>query len=548
MATSNLEFLITAKDEASGKLKSIADMGQKIGAAMTVAGGVITGALALTVKAAAEAEQKMASVDATLNAMKGTSIQVATGLTATVTKLKVTGTEALGMKNAMDSANLSIQAQQMHLTDLQKKLSAHKITQAEYNLQVAQTKNNIEALNIKMSEYGGKLGGVTISHVALTKTVKITAETLEKARVAIVAASHAATNLGFDDEEAALSMVKFYQRTGNLTETLKLNNIAMDLARAKHIDLTTASTLVGQVLSGNGKVLKQYGIDIKDSATPLQALGELSDKVKGQAAAFADTLEGKTEILKNKFGDLQETIGEKLIPIITDLLDKYIIPLINKVQEWADAHPELTEKIVLVTAAVGGLMLVLGPLLVALPAITAAFALLSPVVLTVIGIIVALGVTVSNIVQIVILLRDHWKEVWLGIKEYTKEAVQWIMDYIQPLIGTLESLYDKLTKVYSATKGAITSTASGAWSEIKYLAGARAGGGSVMGNSSYLVGENGPEVFTPYSSGFVTPNSALGGGGNININISGAVFTQDAARSMAEIIMDDLRRISKIGL
>ena len=51
------------------------------------------------------------------------------------------------------------------------------------------------------------------------------------------------------------------------------------------------------------------------------------------------------------------------------------------------------------------------------------------------------------------------------------------------------------------------------------LAGRRATGGPVMAGGSYLVGENGPEIFTPGSSGLITPNGAIGGGGVININM-----------------------------
>jgi hypothetical protein len=40
----------------------------------------------------------------------------------------------------------------------------------------------------------------------------------------------------------------------------------------------------------------------------------------------------------------------------------------------------------------------------------------------------------------------------------------------------------------------------------------RAAGGPVSGGSSYLVGERGPEIFTPMSSGNITSNSQLGGG------------------------------------
>lgn len=51
--------------------------------------------------------------------------------------------------------------------------------------------------------------------------------------------------------------------------------------------------------------------------------------------------------------------------------------------------------------------------------------------------------------------------------------------------------------------------------------GVRASGGPVMGGKSYLVGERGPELFTPGVSGGITPNNALGGGANITVNVNG---------------------------
>lgn len=54
----------------------------------------------------------------------------------------------------------------------------------------------------------------------------------------------------------------------------------------------------------------------------------------------------------------------------------------------------------------------------------------------------------------------------------------------------------------------------------------RADGGSVSGGGSYIVGERGPEVFTPNTGGTIIPNHALGGGGNVNstivVNINGS--------------------------
>ena len=48
---------------------------------------------------------------------------------------------------------------------------------------------------------------------------------------------------------------------------------------------------------------------------------------------------------------------------------------------------------------------------------------------------------------------------------------------------------------------------------------AKANGGAVRGGSSYLVGERGPELFSPGVSGMITPNEMLGGSTNIVVNV-----------------------------
>jgi len=49
--------------------------------------------------------------------------------------------------------------------------------------------------------------------------------------------------------------------------------------------------------------------------------------------------------------------------------------------------------------------------------------------------------------------------------------------------------------------------------------GVRAEGGPVMKGGSYLVGERGPEMFSPGVSGMITPNHALGGGVSVIVNV-----------------------------
>ena len=47
----------------------------------------------------------------------------------------------------------------------------------------------------------------------------------------------------------------------------------------------------------------------------------------------------------------------------------------------------------------------------------------------------------------------------------------------------------------------------------------KADGGPVKGGNSYIVGERGPELFSPGVSGMITPNHALGGSTNIVVNV-----------------------------
>jgi hypothetical protein len=71
----------------------------------------------------------------------------------------------------------------------------------------------------------------------------------------------------------------------------------------------------------------------------------------------------------------------------------------------------------------------------------------------------------------------------------------------------------------------------------KLFGGGRAKGGTVMGGTSYMVGERGPELFTPGRSGSIAPNSSMGGGANVVVNV-------DASGTKAE---GDGRQANQLG-
>jgi hypothetical protein len=69
--------------------------------------------------------------------------------------------------------------------------------------------------------------------------------------------------------------------------------------------------------------------------------------------------------------------------------------------------------------------------------------------------------------------------------------------------------------------------------------GAKAGGGDVRGGMDYLVGEKGPEIFSPNTSGTIIPNHALGGGGGGVTNhyaIDARGASVDAVRELRQMM------------
>jgi len=66
----------------------------------------------------------------------------------------------------------------------------------------------------------------------------------------------------------------------------------------------------------------------------------------------------------------------------------------------------------------------------------------------------------------------------------------------------------------------------------KFFGGGKASGGPVKAGGSYIVGERGPEMFSPGVSGTITPNHAIGGSTNVVVNVdaSGSSVEGDEAQ------------------
>lgn len=137
----------------------------------------------------------------------------------------------------------------------------------------------------------------------------------------------AAEQMGFSDDEARDSIGQLVGVTHDLNEAQKLSSLAMDLARAKGIDLATATDIVTKAHEGNGKALKGLGVDIGGAKTAAELLDAVQKNVNGSAAAWAQTNTGKLAVSNQKVQEAMEKVGgvidqvsQVAIPILADAL------------------------------------------------------------------------------------------------------------------------------------------------------------------------------------------------------------------------------------
>jgi len=126
-------------------------------------------------------------------------------------------------------------------------------------------------------------------------------------------------------------------------------------------------------------LLKEGSVEIDRLRKEAHTLGIVFDT---EAAAKAAKLKDAQEKLSASIKGVGFTIAQTLVPPLTSLVGK-VSDVIVKVQEWTKAHLELTSWITKGALAIGGLMMVLGPLMIALPTLVKSFGLLKVALLPV---------------------------------------------------------------------------------------------------------------------------------------------------------------------
>lgn len=136
-------------------------------------------------------------------------------------------------------------------------------------------------------------------------------------------------------------------------------------------DMVAINNLVGKVITGNVGALSRYGVTLSENqkelikngdeatkaATIVEVLGQNYGAVNEQ---LRQTPQGKITGLKNRFGDLQEKVGEFIVDALTPLVDKFD-GWVKKIEDAGGPMEYLKnlfednkDKVILLTGAIAG--------------------------------------------------------------------------------------------------------------------------------------------------------------------------------------------------
>lgn len=121
----------------------------------------------------------------------------------------------------------------------------------------------------------------------------------------------------FDDENIRDAASQLSAFGFSAEEIQKVIPGILDFAQAFNVDLATAINQVGPALDGVAGKLSKYGLNVSESASRTENLNsvlQFTAQYAGQAGAATATLAGQLVQKQKQIEELQESIGEKLVP------------------------------------------------------------------------------------------------------------------------------------------------------------------------------------------------------------------------------------------
>ena len=367
---------------------------------------------------------------------------------------------------------------------------------------------------------------------------------------------------GVADDELRPAYERLARATGSVSEAQKLVTLAIDVAAGSGKSLEAVSNALGKAYEGNSASLAKLGIGISAADLKTMSFDEttalLAETFGGQASIQADTYEGKIARLSLTFNEAKETAGafvlEALTPLVDFLVSKAIPTLSNLGSEVGSKLTPIFSNISnFVTETL-------------IPSFTALYeyvnkyivpifkVALTPVLQGVKSVFGAIGDAVSD-------NAGFFKILGAGLTAFlviAKPVAGFIGTTFKAAFNGIALIIDGVSLAIKVLTGTINGIITGlnllisGYNIVNNLKpGSKdlekipklAQGGMVSANKPYIVGEVGAELFVPSSSGRIVPNNKLGsGGGNIYINVSGAIDQEGTARRIVDVLNNSFYR------
>ena len=324
---------------------------------------------------------------------------------------------------------------------------------------------------------------------------------------------------GVADTKLRPALANLARATGDVGKAQELTNLAMDISAATGKDLEGVSLALSKAYNGNLGALTRLGVPLDASIIKTKdfnaAQDELTRLFGGAAKANTETYAGQLAIVTERFGEMKESIGVALLPVMKTLLEE-----VNKVAKgFSGEDPQgLSNRARELAGTFEG---------------DGAY---------------SLGYSLRAVADAFTRLFDEIASPDAATGVSTLEKLAAAMETFANAINSVTNAYRSYMTFYDKVPSALKNFMNpfNRLGDYISLAGSRAAGGSVMANQPYRVGEFGPETFVPAGvSGSIRPDS--GNGQGVTIIMNGIIDGESARRSIEKLLQDSARRTGAVN-
>lgn len=298
----------------------------------------------------------------------------------------------------------------------------------------------VKTLNDQMSVTEGTLDRFNNMQASATQTASDVANEFDQVAVAN-------EGLGFSYTDTLQALEMGNTAMGGSKQALEENQIAMDLVAIHGGTLVNATDAVNKAFAGSGFALYQYGITLKDGLSGNQVLTALMNQVAGASQAQAQTMGGALNIINASWNKLMIDLGNSQEGVLKPLY-QMIETIVTQLDAWTQAHPQLTQALLLFVGALGIALVVFGAAVAIFAAISLAVDLVGAAFLSGFGIVVG---AVAAVTVAFALFHTQFTEVFnaiivnTGLLELMKEGWQNIVTVFDTtLLPALQKLWTAL--------------------------------------------------------------------------------------------------------